>query len=132
MEEVRKLADLLEISQKLGSTPNPRAALTRVLEILEDRHGAVSGSVSLLAEGGGELAIEASTGLSGEVARRTRYKVGEGIIGRVVQTGKPLVIPQVSREPLFLDRTGVVRKSRSEMTFICVPVVVNDRTAGAL
>jgi Nif-specific regulatory protein len=131
-EEVRKLSDLLEISQTLGSTLNPRAALTRVLEILEDRHGAVSGSVALLSDGGGEIAIEASTGLSGDVARRTKYRVGEGIVGRVVETGKPVVVPQVSQEPLFLDRTGVVRKSRSEMTFICVPVVVNDRTAGAL
>jgi len=129
-EEIKKLSDLLEISQTLGSTPNPRAALTRVLEILEDRHGIVSGSVALLE--GDELAIEASVGLSGEIARRTRYKVGEGIIGRVAQSGKPVVVPQVSQEPLFLDRTGVVRKSRSEMTFICVPVVVNDRTAGAL
>jgi Nif-specific regulatory protein len=129
-EEIKKLSDLLEISQTLGSTPNPRAALTRVLEILEDRHGIVSGSVALLE--GDELAIEASVGLSGEIARRTRYKVGEGIIGRVVQSGKPVVVPQVSQEPLFLDRTGVVRKSRSEMTFICVPVIVNDRTAGAL
>src|SRR6185436_19296438 len=131
-EEVRKLSDLLDISQTLGSTLNPRAALTRVLEILEDRHGVVSGSVALLAEGGAELAIEASTGLSGEVARRTRYKVGEGIIGRVVESGKPVVVPQVSQEPLFLDRTGVVRKARAEMSFICVPVVINDRTAGAL
>ena len=103
-----------------------------MLEILEDRHGAISGSVALLSESGGELAIEASTGLSGEIARRTRYKVGEGIIGRVVETGKPVVVPQVSQEPLFLDRTGVVRRSRSEMTFICVPVVVNDRMAGAM
>jgi Nif-specific regulatory protein len=130
-DDIRKLSDLLEISQTLGSTPNPRAALTRVLEILEDRHGIVSGSVALLEENG-ELAIEASVGLSGEIARRTRYKVGEGIIGRVVQSGKPVVVPQVSQEPLFLDRTGVVRKSRSEMSFICVPVIVNDRMAGAL
>ena len=117
-EEVRKLSDLLEISQTLGSTLNPRAALMRVLEILEDRHGVVSGSIALLADGG-EIAIEASTGLSGETARRTRYKVGEGIIGRVVQSGKPVSVPRVSQEPLFLDRTGVVRKSRAEMTFIC-------------
>lgn len=130
-DDVRKLSDLLDISQTLGSTLNPRAALTRVLEILEDRHGVVSGSVALLSDGG-EIAIEASTGLSGEVARRTRYRVGEGIIGRVVQSGKPVVVPQVSQEPLFLDRTGVVRRSRSEMTFICVPVAVNERTAGAL
>jgi len=41
-----------------------------------------------------------------------------------------VVVPQVSQEPLFLDRTGVVRKSRSEMIFICVPVIVNDRRPG--
>ncbi len=87
MEDVRKLSDLLEISQTLGSTPNPRAALTRVLEILEDRHGAVSGSVALLSEPGTELAIEASTGLSGEVARRTRYRCRRSARSRCSSTG---------------------------------------------
>jgi Nif-specific regulatory protein len=71
--------------------------------------------------------------MSWQVARRARYRVGEGITGRVVQSGKPIVVPRVSQEPLFLDRTGVARQSRrGELSFICVPVTVDNRTVGAL
>src|SRR6185295_15835041 len=115
-EEVRKLSDLLDISQTLGSTLNPRAALTRVLEILEDRHGVVSGSVALLAEGGAELAIEASTGLSGEVARRTRYKVGERKAGggAAGQPGAPLPRPHRGRPQVALGDDLHLRAGRRQ------------------
>ena len=49
--EVRKLSDLLEVSQTLGSTLNLKTALHRVLEILEQSHGTVSGSVILKDDG---------------------------------------------------------------------------------
>ena len=62
-----------------------------------------------------------------------RYRVGEGITGRVVQTGKPVVVPRASHEPLFLDRTGVLKGAgKREISFICVPVTVDDATVGAL
>ena len=44
-----------------------------------------------------------------------------------------MVVPQVSREPLFLDRSGVFRRSgREEMSYVCVPIRVEHRTVGAL
>src|SRR5439155_9614259 len=131
--EIRKLSDLLELSRTLSSTLNLKAALARVLEILEENHRTLSGGIMLLDESTGELVIEAASGIDSQTARRTRYKVGEGITGRVVQSGKPVVVPQVSREPLFLNRTGVLKKSgRDEATFICVPIAADGRTVGAL
>ena len=39
----------------------------------------------------------------------------------------------MSQEPLFLDRSGVFRRSgRSEMSYVCVPIRAEQRTAGAL
>ncbi len=131
--EIRKLSDLLEVSQTLGSTLNLKSALGRVFEILEEHHGALSGSITLQDDSSGELSIEASAGLSWQVARRARYRLGEGITGRVVQSGKPVVVPQVSQEPLFLNRTGVLRKAgKDEISYICVPIAVDTRTVGAL
>jgi Nif-specific regulatory protein len=131
--EIRKLSDLLELSQTLGSALNLKTALPRVLETLEEHHGTVSSSIVLLDESTKELAIQASTGMSWQTARRTRYRLGEGITGRVVESGKPVVVPRVSREPLFLNRTGVFKETgKSELTFLCVPITVDERTAGAL
>ncbi len=86
-------------------------------------------AVTLLDEDTRELAIRASTGLTAD-GQRARYRLGEGITGRVVDTGKPVVVPQVSKEPLLLNRAA--RRDRQELTFICVPLVVNRRAVGAL
>ena len=113
LPDPRQLSDLLEVSQTLGSTLNLRSSLSRVLEILQESHGTLSGSVALKDEAAGDLAVEAASG-AGAAARHARYRLGEGITGRVVQSGRPVVVPRVSREPLFLDRTGVFRKSGQE------------------
>ena len=55
--EVRKLQTLLDISQTLGSTLNLKTSLARVLEILEEHHGTVSGAITVLDEESGELII---------------------------------------------------------------------------
>ncbi|HEY6553907.1 MAG TPA: sigma 54-interacting transcriptional regulator, partial [Vicinamibacteria bacterium] len=134
--EVRKLSDLLEVSQTLGSTLNLKAALHRVLEILEQSHDTVSGTLILRDEDTGDLVVDVATGSSAQAARQVRYRVGEGITGRVVQSGRPVVVPRVSREPLFLNRSGVFPKGRGgkeeELTFVCVPIKVDTKTVGAL
>ncbi len=130
---VRKLATVLEISQTLSSALDLRTALMRVLEILEEQRGTVSGSTTLLDEESGELNIEAATGMTWQVRRRSSYRLGEGITGRVVESGRPVIVPRVSQEPLFLDRTAVWKQSgREELSFVCVPVQVGAKAAGSL
>jgi len=128
----RRLAELLEVSQALGGTLNLHAALRRVLAILEDGLGTLWATLVLRDEETGDLAVEAASG-SGASSRATRYRPGQGIVGRVAQSGRPAVVPRVSREPLFLDHSGAFRRSgRSEMSFVCVPVRSEHRTWGAL
>jgi Nif-specific regulatory protein len=127
----RQLEDLLEVSQTLGTTLNLRAALPQVLAILEENHGTVSSIIVLRDDEAGDLAVAAASGGSSDA--RTRYRLGEGITGRVVQSGRPVVVPRVSREPLFLDRTRVFQRSgRNELSYICVPIRAERRTVGAL
>ncbi len=128
----RQLSDLLEVSQTLGGTLNLRAGLQRVLAILEESRGTLSATIVLRDEEAGDLAVEAASG-GGSSVRNARYRLGEGIVGRVAQSGRTVVVPQVSREPLFLDRSGVFRRSgRNEMSYVCVPIRAEHRTVGAL
>jgi Nif-specific regulatory protein len=129
--ESRRLSTLLEISQALSGTLNLRSALHRVLEILARHHGTVRSMVTLLQENG-ELKVEASDGLDSS-AHLVRYRLGEGIIGRVAETGKPIVVPRVSKEPSFLHRAAKRPElPRDELSFICVPILLNRRAIGAL
>jgi len=51
----------------------------------------------------------------------------------VVQTGQPAVVPRISEEPLFLDRTGARKGPRKkDVSFICVPIKLGNEVIGAL
>jgi Nif-specific regulatory protein len=130
--EIKKLSTLLEVSQALSGTLNLKAALHRVLEILEQQHGMLRSSVMLLNEETNELTIEAANGITAD-GQHQRYRLGEGITGRVVESGKPIVVPQVSREPLFLNRAAPRRDlSKQELSFISVPITLNRKAVGAI
>lgn len=130
--DITQLATLVDVSQALASTHNLATALQNVLEILDHTHGMAPSMVTLLESPEGALAITAAHGLSSE-GKRARYQVGEGITGRVVESGRPIVVPRVSQEPMFLNRAGRRKNLQSqERTFICVPVEINRKPVGAL
>jgi Nif-specific regulatory protein len=129
--ESRRLSTLLEISQALSGTLNLRSGLHRVLEVLAKHHGTVRGLITLLHDNG-ELHVEASDGLDAP-SHSVRYRVGEGIIGKVVESGRPVVVPRVSKEPTFLNRASKRPElPKEELSFICVPILINRRAVGAL
>src|SRR2546423_6149561 len=130
--EIKKLSTLLEVSQALSGTLNLKAAIHRVLEILEQQHGMIRSAVMLLNEAASELTMEAANAITAD-GQRQRYRLGEGIMGRVVESGKAIVVPQVSREPLFLHRAAPRRDlSRQELSFIAVPITLNRKAVGAI
>ncbi|HEX7796999.1 MAG TPA: sigma 54-interacting transcriptional regulator [Vicinamibacterales bacterium] len=129
--ESRRLSTLLEVSQALSGTLNLRSGLHRVLEVLAKHHGTVRSLITLLHDNG-ELHVEASDGLDAP-SHAVRYRVGEGIIGKVVESGRPVVVPRVSKEPAFLNRASKRPElPKEELSFICVPILVNRRAVGAL
>lgn len=128
---IKKLSALLEVSQALGSTLDIRATIEKVLEILDRGLGMRRGAIALFEAGRkDELSIQFSYGLSEGERRRGRYRPDEGITGRVVSTGKPVIVPRVSQEPLFLNRTR--QTLSAEESFICVPIKDRRKTIGAL
>ena len=132
--EVRKLGTLLEISRVLADTSNLKTAFAATLEALGRHHGMLRSFVMLLDSESEKIRIEASYGLNQSSAHRVTYRVGEGVIGRVVQSGKPVIVPQTSREPLLLNRLRSHEEhiTQKEVSFICVPIVIAGKAAGVL
>ena len=50
----------------------------------------------------------------------------------VAESGTPAVVPRVSREPRFLHRAAGRAQREEEISFTCVPIVVDGATAGTL
>src|SRR4029079_15562587 len=103
--EVRKLSTLLEVSQALLAAREFSTGLIRVLEILGDHHGAVRSTVVLLDERTGDVAVEASAGAI-DRDRPVRYRLGEGITGEVVQSGRAVVGPPGRPQPRVPNPAG--------------------------
>jgi Nif-specific regulatory protein len=128
------LTSLLEVSKALAAR-DIRASLPQVLAILAEAFGARSGAITLADPETGVLGIEASIGLAKAAAQDVQYRAGEGITGRVFQSGKPIVVPKVSEEPLYLDRTrqrGTRRSPGPELSFFCLPLFLDGRPTGTL
>jgi Nif-specific regulatory protein len=126
---VRQAVALTEIAQALSGSLTLKSALVRVLEVLGRQYGLVRGAVALL-NAAGQLHTDATYGIQADRAA-VRYGLLDGLTARVVESGKPIVVPQVSREPAFRDlpRPEVDRR---DVSFICVPIVVNRKAVGAL
>jgi len=91
--------------------------------------GADRGSVMLVDEMEGTLAIKAAKGISEEVIRSTRPKLGEGIAGRVALTGKPLLLRRNEDE----TRLRPLRRREHEISSaISVPLRIEEQVVGTL
>jgi len=130
--ELRRLSSFLEISQTLAAATNQKSAMHQVLGILERHHGAVRSTIALLSQSEGQIEVVASEGPAAGKAD-VKFRLGEGITGRVVQSSKPIVVPRVSREPMFLRRTSERPElATHELSYVCVPILLNRKAVGAL
>jgi Nif-specific regulatory protein len=129
--KVQELGTLYDVASALASSLDLDDWLHRVLLCLAERLGMTRGTVALVSPYAEEVQIEVSYGLDPEARRRGRYRFGEGVTGRVVATGEPLVVTP-GKDPLFLNRTQSRDLSRADVAFLCVPIRTRDEVLGAL
>lgn len=129
----RELLLLSEISSRLMRNKNTRDELYLVLQYLCQTLEAESSFLTVFDDNIGKISIEVAYGLNRTQQDRGQYKLGEGIIGRVVELQQAVCIPNVSKSPLFLNKTKAgVTKNGNELSFICVPVLYDRKVAGTL
>ena len=127
-----ELSVLKEIGQILSSTLELREAFGKIMQLVSDKLNMHRGTLVLLDESTGRLRTEAAVGLTHDEVERGKYALGEGITGNVVATGRPRVIADLRSDPDFLNRTGRLAHEAGPISFVCVPIRIEGRTAGAL
>ena len=131
--KIKELTVLYEISQLIGSSFDSHQVFSKILNTFHFHLGMNRGTITLLNPNTGELEIRAAHGLTEDEIGRGKYLVGEGITGKVVETGEPMVVPQIEKEPLFLNRTQSRENlTKSNISFICVPIKNGPHVLGAL
>ena len=128
----KKLKVLYEFSRLLGQALNLQRTLGKVLSVLSDSLEMKRATITLRRENSDVLAIVASHGLTRQEMERGIYRIDEGVTGHIFRTAKPYVIPDISREPLFLNRTGARRIERGRIAFLGVPILLQGGPIGVL
>jgi Nif-specific regulatory protein len=123
-----ELEILYGISQAMVQRQDISALLDEVLDIVEKEMNWSLGTLTLRRPDTDLFFIEASRGLSEKERQRGQYRLGEGITGRVAKTGKPAVVPDITQEPAFLDRT--MKRKKCRVAFLCVPIIRNRQVIG--
>ena len=117
----------------MDDAPDLTASMKPVLTALSRHMDVDCATLTVLNRRTSEILVHEAIGITEEQRQLARYRLGEGITGRVVETGAPVVVPSIATEPLFLNRTRPLEDRReAEMAFVCVPVRLGNETIGAL
>jgi Nif-specific regulatory protein len=129
---VHQLEILYQISQIIASRGGQEKTLLEVLDVLDKKLGLKRGTITLLTPNNKEVMIEAAHNLSEQYSRNVRYRIGEGVTGKVMETGQPMAVAKVSEEPLFLNRFERWNVNQGDMSFICVPISIDKEIIGTI
>jgi Nif-specific regulatory protein len=127
----RELSAILEVSRVLTASFDLDENLTSAMHALGTLLEMQRGCVFLLDPVSKELRIVAAHGLSKEEIKRGKYRIGEGIVGRVIEGGSPMFVPNIGEEPMFLNKTGS-RPDKNGISFLCIPIKLKGETLGVI
>jgi GAF domain-containing protein len=134
-ERARRSNDLLQTTAEVGQIANAILSqddlFRRAVELIRDRFDYYHVQIFLVDENRQYANLIASTGEVGQrlLARRHRLAIGsQSVIGRVTQSGEPIIARDTDRDPLHA-RNELLPNTRSELA---LPITDGGRIIGAL
>ena len=116
----------LSIGSKLNTTFDLHELMGVIVDSLEKLIGFNAAGVFLLNLGSGEIESDFIRGYQFDQTTKIRQKVGEGILGMVIESGKSINVGDVSKNPRYVDARP---QTRSEMA---VPLVSQGNIIGCI
>lgn len=126
-----EMSAILEVSRVLTASFNLEENLKCAMETLSKHLEMQRGCVFLMDPVSQGLRIIAAYGLTPKEILRGTYRIGEGIVGKVMETGAPMFVPNIGEEPKFLNKTES-RPDKKGISFLCIPIILERKTLGVL
>ena len=123
-----ELMALYEIGKAVNSTLDLDEVLKLIVSETLMLFRADAGSIMLLNDDN-VLTIKAAQGLSDDIVKKTRVRLGEGIAGWVAKTGKDLLLDGKVKDPRF---TNLVDRKEKIPSSLCVPLKCKGKVIGVL
>ncbi|MBI5049355.1 MAG: diguanylate cyclase [Nitrospirae bacterium] len=123
------LGSILDLGKSIAPVLKWDNLLETILEKATQLLKAEQGSLMLMNYDTAELLVEAKKGLHDITAEKIKLKKGEGIAGRVLESGEPLLVEDVENDPRINQKNKPRYKTKS---FVSVPLRIEDKVAGVL
>jgi diguanylate cyclase (GGDEF)-like protein len=129
--QIERLSLFHEIGKALASTLDLQKILQTVMEKISDLLQPDTWSLLMLDDATQELHFEIAIGAGADKLKDIKLKVGEGIAGWVAQTGEPVLVEDVKRDPRFTARIDEVTQTDTR-SVVCVPIKGKEKVLGVI
>ncbi len=130
-ERLGQLSLFYQVAQSMTSTFDLNKVLEDTMQLATAVLDATASALMLVDEETQELVFEYAYGEMGNLLRKQRMPLNEGIAGWVAVHGVPALVNDVRQDPRFSanvdKRTGFLTRS-----VICVPIQIRGKTIGVL
>jgi diguanylate cyclase (GGDEF)-like protein len=120
---------LSEITHVIGASLDSRELFRSILDRTTEFLQAEQGSLMVMEEGNNTLSIRAIKGLNKTIVEMLRIQPGEGISGKVYESGLPMLVQDISSDQRVSQPPRSRYKTRS---FISAPLKLHNRTIGVI
>ncbi|WP_439814288.1 phosphoenolpyruvate--protein phosphotransferase [Zavarzinia sp. CC-PAN008] len=120
---LRRLRDVM------AGPESPQARLDKTVRLIAANMVAEVCSIYLL-RAGNVLELFATEGLNPEAVHQTKLKVGEGLVGTIAETERPLILPDAPSHPKFAYKPETGEEIYH--SWLGVPIVRAGRVSGVL
>ena len=124
--QARQLTLLTEISRELTSILNVDQLLKRIADLLTRIIDYQMFSILLLDPSGSTLQHRFSLRFKENVQLKHDIPLGVGLVGYAAQHGEAVLVPDVSKDPRYIEANP---ETRSEL---CIPLIYKDKVIGVL
>lgn len=126
----KQIKALTEISKAITSDRYLDDILKLIVTVTANVMDSKICSLWILDENEKVLKIRATQTMSEEYLKERTLKLGEGVVGYVAQTKKPLAILDVLKEPRYKEKE--LAKKEGLVSMLSVPLCVKDKVIGVI
>lgn len=130
--EIKFYKSLYSVHKIFHGIDDLDTVFAKLMNFLVNTMGIEKGMIFLLNEQRDEIRVVKGFGLSEEEIKRGVYKVGEGIVGTVVMTSKPISVPNIWEDKRFLNKTRARRYKDRVISFFANPIKFGNEVLGVI
>lgn len=123
---------ILEAVQLAATSPDIEMTVGGILRLLADRLSLTKGRVLQKDFTDGHLHVSYAHGLSRSEIEQAVYAVGEGLTGRIFQTGRSVIVSESGQAVDYDAKASARPLVGKDIAYIAVPIVWNDGVVGVL